>query len=282
MRTFHIDYTNAENKLPDGDIVGKYGEHNATILSITPPAEMTESEEIICYRIAFGLTNCRTVTSEQLEKAETVSLPLNAQITRSDTLSVQLVGYDAENNLVMKSETVKKLKFAESVGGTEIPADGSSHNLGAEVAEMKTKLNKFGEDENGNLTYNNNPISGERPTCSFELPYDDGDNFYVTSKGNNLYALSDTSDTFEVGTEIASLEMWVEDYDGSRWVDFRDMAQYDGSPFILNHYKVRSSFELFSGEVIFCLIYCPENTPALLDKLINGNISKLRITMYME
>ena len=282
MRIFNIDYT-ASNKLPDGDTVGKYGEHNATLLSITPPSEMSENTEIVFYRIAFGLTNCRTVHSEKIEKAETVSYLLNAQITRSDIISVQLVGYDAESKLVMKSETVKKLKFAESVGGIEVDPDGKSYNIGAEVAEMKTKLDKFGEDENGNLLYKNKPLTAkERTTFSIELPYDDGNNFYVTASGGNLYALSDMSDTFVEGTEIASLEMWVEDYNGSRWVDFRDMAMYDGSPFILNHYKVRSSFELFSGEVIFCLVYCPENTPTLFDRLIDGNISKLRITMYME
>lgn len=275
MRTFHIDYTNAENKLPDGDIVGKYGEHNATILSITPPAEMTESEEIICYRIAFGLTNCRTVTSEQLEKAETVSLPLNAQITRSDTLSVQLVGYDAENNLVMKSETVKKLKFAESVGGTEIPADGSSHNLGAEVAEMKTKLNKFGEDENGNLTYNNNPISGERPTLSVEL---NSDEYYISSGANNNFCLVDSSEALVNGDEIKSIEMFYL----NRWVDLRDIARFDGAPVVINMFKVTNESGPNAGETVLAYMYFPESTGVLFDRLIDNEIEKLRVTIYVR
>jgi hypothetical protein len=114
------------------------------------------------------------------------------------------------------------------------------------------------------------------------MPYDGGNNFYITQDGNGLFALADYTETLQDGAEIASIEMWVDNYDGARWVDFRDMAMYDGSPFVLNMYKVRSSYAQFSGETIWCMIYCPQDTPILLGRLVEGKISKLRVTVYTE
>lgn len=261
MRTFHIDYTNAENKLPDGDIVGKYGEHNATILSITPPAEMTESEEIICYRIAFGLTNCRTVTSEQLEKAETVSLPLNAQITRSDTLSVQLVGYDAENNLVMKSETVKKLKFAESVGGTEISADGNSHNLGAEVIALKKTL-----EELSNIVI--------RPTKT--ITFSDAEVFAYNYDTERLGLLF-WEEPIPIGTEIKTIRI---KYNGA-WVDIHELNTIDSVPYILNLNRCYID-EYDTGGYVVALLGKHYYWGEVATALKNQQIKEIEIVYYTE
>ena len=132
MRKFTIDFT-AENTLPDGSILGKQGEHNATELIIVPPSEMTDCEDVTSYRIAFGLTNCRCVHSETLEKAAEVSMLLFSQITSSESVEIQLEGYGADGNLVMKSTTVNKLKFLPSVCGKETGADGNSQSMSNEV-----------------------------------------------------------------------------------------------------------------------------------------------------
>lgn len=155
-------------------------------------------------------------------------------------------------------------------------------NEGVFLFENQRVLDSLNENKQGQLTYKNKAVAFERNAISFEMPYDDGNNFYITTDGNGLYALSDYTETLRDGAEIASIEMWVDNPDGARWVDFRDMALYDGRPFVLNMYKVRSSYSQFSGETVLCTIYCPQNTPFLLDALVEGTISKLKITVYTE
>ncbi len=167
MRKFTIDFT-AENTLPDGSILGKQGEHNATELVIVPPSEMTDCEDVTSYRIAFGLTNCRCVHSETLEKSAEVSMLLFSQITSSESVEIQLEGYGADGNLVMKSTTVNKLKFLPSVCGKETGADGNSQSMSNEVnkntAARHTHENKDVLDglsaDGENLLFNGQSIGG--------------------------------------------------------------------------------------------------------------------------
>ena len=167
MRKFTIDFT-AENTLPDGSVLGKQGEHNATELVIVPPSEMTDCEDVTSYRIAFGLTNCRCVHSETLEKAAEVSMLLFSQITLSESVEIQLEGYGADGNLVMKSTTVNKLKFLPSVCGKETGADGNSQSMSNEVnqntAARHTHKNKDVLDglsaDGESLMFNGKSIGG--------------------------------------------------------------------------------------------------------------------------
>lgn len=274
MRTFNIDYT-SENKLPDGDIVGKYGEHNATLLSITPPSEMSENTEIVFYRIAFGLTNCRTVHSEKIEKAETVSYLLNAQITRSDVISVQLVGYDAESKLVMKSETVKKLKFAESVGGVEVDPDGKSYNIGAEVIALQEKVKDFSEDANGNLLYKGKPITAGRPTREVTLSGENGD--YYCSSSDTGYPIIDATYSFANGTEIKSIEILYE----GKWINIYDIARYDGLATVINMFAVSEEVESYSGESVLAII-APLRSAGILTSLLINSETDIKVTVYEE
>lgn len=274
MRTFKIDYTSSNN-LPDGDIVGKYGEHNATLLSITPPSDMAENTEIAFYRIAFGLTNCRTVHSEKIEKAETVSYLLNAQITRSDIISVQLVGYDAENKLVMKSETVKKLKFAESVGGVEVDPDGKSYNIGAEVNALQKKIENFSEDANGNLLYKGKPIMGGRPTREITLVGKNSD--YYCGSYDTSYSIIDATYSFANGTEIKSIEILYE----GKWINIYDIARYDGYPTVVNMYSVSEETIGFSGESVLAII-SPLFSVGVLTALLINSETDIKVTVYEE
>ena len=272
MRTFKIDYT-SENKLPDGDIVGKYGEHNATLLSITPPSDMTENADIRFYRIAFGLTNSRTVPSKNLDKAETVSYLLNAQITRSDIISVQLVGYDAENKLVMKSETVKKLKFAESVGGIEVDPDGKSYNIGAEVTALQEKFKDFSEDANGNLLYKGKPIMGGRPTREVTLGGANGEYALETSGG--AYALVDYTYSFANGTEIKSVEILYE----GKSINLYDISRFDGYPVVINMFSITDEAELFGGSPVIAFLYSAFHEGILWNMLYNQAVD-IKVTVY--
>ncbi len=273
MRTFIIDYTNTENMLPDGDVIGYYGEHNATQLVITPPQEMTDCENISYYRIAFGLTNCRAVHSESLEKGETVAMPLFSQITKSDTVSVQLEGYSSDGNLVAKSETVKKLKFSESVGGVEISADSKSGGLAAEVAEIVEDVSNIKsqiEDLNDDISEIN------RPTNSIIFPLGNIDvdppNFYVTYLNQGVWGLVDGSETFAEGIEIKTIEFLYLD----NWIDIRDMIKLDYVPYTLNMYKTF----FYSGEMILAVISCSSDN-TIINAVNDFAIPSMRVTYYI-
>ncbi len=116
----------------------------------------------------FRVTNCRCVHSETLEKAAEVSMLLFSQITSSESVEIQLEGYGADGNLVMKSTTVNKLKFLPSVCGKETGADGNSQSMSNEVnqntAARHTHENKDVLDglsaDGDNLLFNEKNIGG--------------------------------------------------------------------------------------------------------------------------
>ena len=168
IRNFRILFPSADNILPDGDFAGYVGEHNATLLEITPPKEMTDCEDIATYRIAFELTNCRAVHSDPITKAVSISMLLPAQVTSSKVISVQLEGYSTDNNLVAKSEKISKIKFYPSVCGVETGADNKPFGIVAEVTANTQARHKHSNaavldslsDSGGTLQYNGKPISG--------------------------------------------------------------------------------------------------------------------------
>lgn len=166
IRTIKIDFT-SENTLPEGSFLGYQGEHNATTLSVIPPAEMTECEEIIAYKVAFQLHNHRLCRSELIEKTSLVEVVLSAQITSSKEISVQLEGYGADGNLVVKSPKISKLMFEDSVSGTNVDYNAGEHGTAADVVantlarhshENGDILDKLNEDKDGNLEYNGKAI----------------------------------------------------------------------------------------------------------------------------
>lgn len=293
MRIFRIDYTNADNMFPDGDIVGYYGEHNATQLVITPPQEMTDCADVASYRIAFGLTNCRAVRSETLEKTEAVSFLLFAQITRSETISVQLEGYGTDGNLVMKSETAKKLKFSDSVSGTEITANGKASDLSTEVSantaarhthENVATLGALSEAD-GQLTYKGTAI-GERPTntvealgeLSFSLRTDlaSFDAIAIGAfEGDFLF------DKIPIGAEIKSIEFRLEG--STEWIDIKSMFEYDGIPHVINMNHAAWGYDYGMYDKMFALITFPNGTTNFLyDAAVGGNNGDIRITYYTD
>lgn len=168
IRSFRILFPSAENQLPDGDFAGYVGEHNATLLEITPPKEMTDCSDIATYRIAFELTNCRAVHSDPITKAASISMLLPSQITSSKVIAVQLEGYSADNDLVAKSEKMVKIKFHPSVCGVETGANNEPFGIVSEVtANTKARHTHANatvldglSDSGGTLQYNGKPISG--------------------------------------------------------------------------------------------------------------------------
>ncbi len=190
MRTVRIDF-NAENILPDGDLIGRMGEHNATDLVITPTEEMTACEEIISYIAAF-VTEGRIIRTDFQPKAEQITVPLCAQFTQGHTLSVQLEGYDGKGSLVVKSP-VALLRLLPSAGGDETDYDSENGGLVSQInlnilARHKhgnsDVLNKLGE-AGGNLTFDEKIIKTE-DIITAEFFNADNNVAFLTEMGNSF------------------------------------------------------------------------------------------------
>lgn len=117
MRKFTIDFT-AENTLPDGSVLGKQGEHNATELIIKPPAEMLNYPDLSYISIVFSRGTQR-VSSDAISAKQEISFILSGAFTTVSVVSVQLEGFDGNNNLLVKSDRIEDLIFEGGISGEE-------------------------------------------------------------------------------------------------------------------------------------------------------------------
>ncbi len=217
--------------LPDGDLAGRMGEHNATDLIITPPAEMAECGEIVNYVAAF-VTEGKIIRTDFYPKAEQITVSLCSQLTQDHSLSVQLEAYDGTGGLVVKSPIVSELKLLPSAGGDETEFDGESGGMVSQINlntlarhshENKDVLEKFGE-ESGKLTFDGKVVGdGTLKIASAEFLNADGNAtfWYENSRnftsGENQYKSKQIMGYFAepvpelpVGTQIAKIEIKLE------------------------------------------------------------------------
>lgn len=296
IRVYKIDFTSKENILPtDGSILGYQGENNATTLSIIPPEEMTACEDIVAYKVAFELNNCRHTRSETIAKTSPVEVLLSSLITSSKEISVQLEGYGADGNLVVKSPKVTKLTFDDSVGGVSVDKE-SENAAAAEIAantvarhthENADILNELAENESGNLTYKGEKIGGgERATetAEFLFDYSYEANMDISSFTNNalvIKAIKDESKDY-ANKEIAKIEFSFDS--GESWIDVRDFIQSKVfAPYVIN---INRSFEYYDGEydtVCFGVLGFYGNTDNYYIQQIElGNQHGFRVTYYTD
>ena len=282
--------------LPDGNILGYQGEHNATLLSITPPNEMTECEEIAGYKIAFQLQNSRFCRSEMIMKSPSVEILLSSQITSSKEISVQLEGYGADGNLVIKSKKVSKLVFDDSVAGTNIEysngESGTTKDIIANTLARHTHsnadvLNEFGENEAGKPTYKGELIGtgtviGEasgRPTTSVTTEY-----AYptTTSVGSIDMIVIDQYSDVPKDVEIADIEfLYTDDTGKENWVSIRNFTLYDEYPYIFSMSKARVIQS--NGALFLASVWYPvEIKGTVWQSFIDYGIPKIRITYYTD
>lgn len=244
MRTVRIDFT-SENILPDGGAIGRMGEHNATDLVITPPAEMTKCEEIVNYVAAF-VTEGKIIRSDFYPKAEQITVSLCSQLTQDHSLSLQLEGYDGTGGLVVKSAIVSELTLLPSAGGDETDFDSEDGGIVSQINlntlarhnhSNKSVLDKFSE-ENGILTYDGVPATA-RKSKTLEFDVFAGEALIETENTMmRFFVCNYAFDTPPIadGAEIVSVEMKA-GLDGvdDEWVDLRDMLKYDKyTPYFLH------------------------------------------------
>ncbi|MBR4858802.1 MAG: hypothetical protein IKU08_06405 [Clostridia bacterium] len=191
MRTVRIDF-NAENMLPDGELIGRMGEHNATHLVISPTEEMTFCDEITSYVAAF-VTEGRIIRTDFLAKAKEITVPVCAQLTQGHTLSVQLEGYDNKGSLVVKSP-VASLRLLPSAGGDETDYDSENGGLVSQINlnilarhnhENTSVLDNLGESK-GRLIYRGEPVQSNRNIRTAEFFNSDNSVTFYSEYGNSF------------------------------------------------------------------------------------------------
>ncbi|MBQ0090293.1 MAG: hypothetical protein KBT27_13285 [Prevotellaceae bacterium] len=115
--------------------LGKLGEHNSTVLFVS--SDMS-TEGITNYRLAFQ-TGGQAYLSESYSELP-ISYSLPRQLTMYPRISIQLIGYDSNGELVRKSDKFSKFYFEPSVSGAEVEVDGNNHDLASEIVSVRESL----------------------------------------------------------------------------------------------------------------------------------------------
>lgn len=282
MRTLRIDFS-AENMLPDGEYIGRMGEHNATRLIITPPAEMAECDAIVNYVAAF-VTEGKIIRSDIYPKSEQIEIPLCAQLTQDHSLGVQLEGYDDKGGLVVKSAVIGELKLLPSAGGDEEEFDSESSGLVSQInlntlaRHEHSNADVLGNisESNGNLTYNGEPIAAQK-TKTVEFDTQNGNGIVEVSESTILFGIMNSDENNPIipdNTDILTVEFKIDNEES--WTDIRSAMKYD--PYIV---AVSQTFRAFcyGGTTYLAFIDFPAGSySSLYYGAMNYRINKLRVT----
>lgn len=116
--------------------------------------------------------------------------------------------------------------------------------------ENRELLDRLGVDENGNLTYNNNPISSERPTASMTISNDVFDAVYISDRVS--IAIFSWAETLPLGTDIKTIKL---KYDG-QWFDIHEIYKYDLFPNTLHMNSVFKASDMteIQDAIVFAII----------------------------
>lgn len=282
MRTLRIDFS-AENMLPDGEYIGRIGEHNATHLIITPPAEMAECDAILNYVAAF-VTEGKIIRSDFYPKSEQVEIPLCAQLTQDHSLSVQLEGYDGNGGLVVKSAVIGELKLLPSAGGDATDFDSENGGMVSQINLNTLARHEHSNAEvlcgigekNGILTYNGKAVNSQK-TKTIILDAANGNVMIELSGTSLLFCIinSDEEDMFfPDNTDIISVEFNLSNND--EWTDIRSVMKYN--PYVP---AISQTFKTFTcdGLSYFAAIDYPTGEfNEFYHHVMNYRVNNLRVT----
>lgn len=288
MRTLRIDFT-AENMLPDGNMAGRMGEHNATDLIITPPAEMAQCEEIVNYVAAF-VTEGKIIRTDFYPKAEQITVSLCSQLTQDHSLSLQLEAYDGTGGLVVKSPIISELKLLPSAGGDEEEFDGESGGMVSQINlnslarhshSNSGVLEKFGE-ESGKLTFDGIPVSVPK-IKTVEIDMNGGGLYFQAMNGkidicifNDIYEQPPVPDN----AKLVSLEAKLPVNGEEIWVDLKMMIKYEN----YTSYNYIMDRVFTEAETAYLAVIFYENTKGnFFYTAVNKNqVSALKVTYIDE
>lgn len=284
MEDFRIDFT-LSNPFPDGCRLGECGEKNAAQLIITPPENLASREEIRSYVVAFS-TEKGPVRFGPFPKAEFLNVPVGSALTVGTALSVQLEGFDADGEFVIKSPVLSGITVSSSIRDCS-SCDGSENDGGIIPGHMHQNLDVLDSlaDENGVLTYKGNSVSSGGtvktvvlPSNTFILPTD------IPNTGI-LHVIALNNDEGEPyvpeGAQILSVEYKIISED-SVWTDIRDMIKYGYHyPYVINQHKSYYS-ENFGGIVTATVTFINEMKNEFFDAAANYQIDAIRIKYIAE
>lgn len=285
MRTLRIDFS-AENILPDGEYIGRIGEHNATSLIITPPAEMTECEAIINYVAAF-VTEGKIIRSDFYPKAEQVEIPLCAQLTQDHSLGVQLEGYDGKGGLVVKSAVVGELKLLPSAGGDATDFDSENGGMVSQInlntlarhEHSNTEiLSKIGEN-NGILTYNGEAVTPNKIKTVI-IDVFNGDASIETTGSSLIFSVMNPENGEPLvpeNADVTCVEFCITGTD--EWTDIRAVMKYD--PYTIATAHTFRAFTYMGFTYIALVDFPSGELNEFYNHAVNYRINKLRVT-YAE
>ena len=260
MEKFRIDFT-LSNPFPDGKRLGEVGEINAGQLIITPPENLASREEIRLYVVAFSTEN-GPFRYGPVPKTDTVTVPVDKNLTVGTALSVQLEGYDENGEFLIKSPVLSGIMISGSIGDCEC-SDGTNPDGNVIPGHYHKNLGILDSlsEKNGVLSYNNNEIytsvgvkttvlsfsNGEFITYS-DVPHMNCALFVSMADSNGKHIVPD-------GAQILSLELNFSHEDSPEWIDIGDLNE-DGNllPYTVNMGKAYYSVS-YVGNVLAMLYF---------------------------
>lgn len=197
MKTITIDFTKTPVEISD-NVLGNQGEHNATELLITPPSEMSNNAKVTRYSVAFQIGAYQVYHSKEYEKAATITVPIEKEVSRTNVIYLQLEGYDDNDELVIKSDRVGNFIFKPSVCGEEMSYSDEPNSIGAAVQantnfrkkleDNAETLDKLSTSQSGKLLFNGKIIEGSsNGSASLDIE--------VVSDTEDEYVLKITTDS---------------------------------------------------------------------------------------
>lgn len=282
MENFRIDFT-LSNPFPDGKLLGEVGEKNAGQLIITPPENLASREEIRLYVVAFS-TERGPFRYGPVPKSDTVTVPVDKNLTVGTALSVQLEGYDENGEFLIKSPVLSGIMISSSIGdcgssdGTNPDGDSVIPGHFHKNLEVLDSLS----EKNGVLSYNNKEFvfADEIKTVVTECftgiaDFSSLNSFVIIENedNNGKYPVP-------IGAEIISLELNTGDTDNPVWTDIRNLQDTDNfAPYFVNMHKVLMS-DIIGAPVLANVTFL-YNTNSFYDAINNFSLFSIRIR-YIE
>lgn len=276
MRTFNINF-NLDDPCPDGKCLGRMGEKNASELLVTPPAEMSENENITYYIAAFS-TEKGAERLGPYEKAEQITVPVTGKLTVGFSLAFQLEGYDDSGETVIKSPLLSGFSF-----------EGAVHDCDSCITDDEEFRIHFHKNysllsslsySNGILMCGNEKVGRIKPKTKVLLARNGETDalFDYTSYGSIHFI---AKNGIREGTEILGIEFKTEE--NSEWVDLRAMRDPENGeyPYIINVYK--SYYEEGLGDICVGSVYfLNEMVNCYYREILEGKFYGIRVTYIDE
>ncbi len=284
MENFRIDFT-LSDPFPDGKRIGEIGEKNAAQLIITPPENLASREEIKSYIVAFS-TEKGPVRIGPFHKAEMLTIPVNNALTVGTALSVQLEGYDADGEFIIKSPVLSGIMISNSIGDCET-SDGSQDSvIPGHLHDNLDTLDSFSE-ESGVLTYKGSEVFSaiKIKTVVLTSLYDSFSAFADMPLSGCFTVLagedSDGNPYVPEGSEIVSVEVNIASKENPEWVDLRNMSSAESFvPYVVNLH--RAFYSDFLNGMVIATVFFPAEKNIFYDAISNYILYGVRVKYIAE